>query len=245
MRRQKLRKMIIIFMFLLFPIIIWYLSPYLIISGALEGIVNGSFIVFCAMLILSILFGRVFCSYLCPMGGLQECLTIVNDKSPKQGWKNYIKYAIWIVWIAVIVVCFINQKNGIRVDFFYQTDHGISVSNIYCYIIYYVVIFLGFIPSILFGKRLVCHYFCWMAPFMVLGTKIRRVLHFPGLHIEADKDKCISCNACNKKCTMGLNVSEMVKTGGCYNSECIQCGECVDICPKKVLKYSMKKEKNI
>lgn len=242
MKRQRIRKMILILMLLFFPITIWYFSPYLIIMGAMEGIINGSFLVFCVMTILSIFFGRTFCSYLCPIGGLQECLTLVNDKAPKQGYRNKIKYVIWAVWIMVIAACFLLQKNRLRIDFLYQTDHGISVSNIYCYLIYYVVIFLAVIPSVLWGKRLICHYFCWMAPFMVIGTKIRRVLHLPGLHIVSDKEKCVSCRSCNRKCPMGLEVSEMVKTGGCYSNECIQCGECVDTCPHKVLSYSMRRE---
>jgi len=211
--------------------------------GAMEGIINGSFIVFCLMLVLSIFFGRIFCSFLCPVGGLQECLIVVNDKVPKQGWKNYIKYGIWIIWIFIIVTCFINRNNTIQIDFFYQTDHGISISNIYGYIIYYGVIFFAAIPAILFGKKLFCHYFCWMAPFMVIGTKIRKILHLPGLHIAADKDKCISCMACDKKCSMGLAVCDMVNKGKSFTSECIQCGECVDVCPKDVLHFSMCPEK--
>jgi ferredoxin-type protein NapH len=116
---------------LLFPIIIWYFSPYLIIMGATQGVINGSFIVFCSMFVLSIFFGRIFCGYLCPMSGLQECLSAVNNRVPKQGWKNYIKYFIWTIWLCIIVFCFINQKQTIQINFFYQTDHGISVANIY------------------------------------------------------------------------------------------------------------------
>ncbi|MCM1194045.1 MAG: 4Fe-4S binding protein [Acetatifactor muris] len=37
---------------------------------------------------MSIPFGRLFCSYLCPAGGLQECAFAVNEKKPKQGWRN-------------------------------------------------------------------------------------------------------------------------------------------------------------
>ena len=46
MRRQKIRKALIIISLLLFPVIINYLSPYIIIDGALHGIINGSFITF-------------------------------------------------------------------------------------------------------------------------------------------------------------------------------------------------------
>ena len=74
MKRQCVRKLIIIVSLLLFPITIWYMSPYLIIQGAMEGIVSGSFIVFVCMLVGSVFFGRIFCGWPCPMGGMQECL---------------------------------------------------------------------------------------------------------------------------------------------------------------------------
>lgn len=244
MKRQKLRKLLLLISLLLFPITIYYFSPYLIIMGAMEGIINGSFIVFALMLIGSILFGRLFCGYFCPMGGLQECVFQLNDKAPKQGWKNFIKYIVWVVWIAVIILCYINKGKIIKLDFFYQTEYGISVSNIYCFIIYYGVILLVFVPAILFGKRIFCHYFCWMAPFMVIGTKIRTMLHLPGLHITADTSKCSSCKQCNKACPMSLNVADMAQDGNCDNTECILCGSCIDSCPKKVLQYRIKNSQN-
>ena len=64
--RQKVRKALLIIAMLLFPLTMWYFSPYLIIQAASEHIVNGSFIVFVSMFILSIFFGRVWCGYFCP-----------------------------------------------------------------------------------------------------------------------------------------------------------------------------------
>jgi ferredoxin-type protein NapH len=240
MNRQKIRYFILLISLLVFPITIWYFSPYLIIMGATKGIITGSFLVFCMMFLFSIFFGRIFCGYVCPMSGLQECASRINNKAPKQGIRNNIKYMIWVAWIVTIILCFINRTNEVSVDFFYQTDHGISVSNIYAYVIYYGVIFLVLIPAVLFGKRVFCHYFCWMTPFMVIGTKVRNILHLPGLHINTRKDQCISCNKCNQICPMSLRVSEMAKQGKIKSTECIQCGECIDNCPKKVLYYSMK-----
>lgn len=84
MKRQNVRKLILIISLLLFPVTMWYMSPYLIIQGAMEGIVTGSFIVFIGTLFGAIFLGRSFCSWLCPMGGMQECLFSVNTKTPKQ-----------------------------------------------------------------------------------------------------------------------------------------------------------------
>lgn len=240
MNRQRLRKFLLLLSFLLFPVTIYYLSPVLIINAGLNGIINGSFVVFLILLVGSIFFGRIFCAYFCPAGGLQECTFCVNERIPKQDWRNNIKYIIWMVWIAAVVVCYLYRGEMVRLDFFYETDHGISVANIYGYIIYYGVVFLILIPCVLFGKRVFCHYFCWIAPFMVLGTKLRRLLHLPGLQVTAQKENCIACKRCNQACPMGLDVQYMVKQGGCTSTECIQCGACIDACPKHVLHYRMK-----
>lgn len=240
MKRQTIRRTLLFISFLLFPITIWYFSPYLIIQAASEHIMNGSFIVFVTMFVASMFLGRVWCGYLCPAGGLQECCTRTNDKAAKGGWRNKIKFVIWILWMAGIVATFIMGKNDVTVDFFYMTDHGISITEIYNYIIYYGVLLILVLPAMIHGRRAACHYLCWMAPFMIIGSTIGRWLHFPQLHIEADKSQCISCHLCSKACPMGLDVTKMVNEGtNSKCTECIQCGACVDNCPKKALKYKV------
>ncbi len=85
MKRQRIRKLFLITSLLLFPVTLYYFSPALIINAGLNGIINGSFIVFALMFLMSIPFGRLFCSYFCPAGGLQECAFAVNEKSQNKG----------------------------------------------------------------------------------------------------------------------------------------------------------------
>ena len=244
MKRQKIRKLLLTVSLLFFPVTLYYFSPALIIDAGLSGIINGSFIVFVSMFLLSIPFGRLFCAYVCPAGGLQECAFTINSNKPKQGWKNNIKYVIWAFWVLMVVLCYFNSGKIVKIDFWFNTENGISVSSIQSYIIYYGIVFLIFIPSILFGKRIFCHYFCWMAPFMVLGTKIRRFLHLPGLHIQINNGStCVSCEKCSNNCPMGLNVSGMINNNQIEDLECIQCGACVDSCPRKIFSYKMMPEK--
>ena len=183
--RQKVRKTLIFISFLLFPVTMWYFSPYLIIQGMSEHILNGSFFVFVSMLVLSVFFGRIWCGWLCPAGGLQECAAATNDKPAKGGWRNGIKYGIWTVWIAAVVATYIMAKGDVKADFFYMTNHGISIADISNYIIYYGVLFILVLPSMIHGRRAACHYICWMAPFMQIGSAIGRLLHIPQPHIES------------------------------------------------------------
>ena len=204
--RQKIRRTLLLVSFLLFPITIWYFSPYLIFQAFSEHIMNGSFLVFAAMLVLSMFFGRVWCAFFCPAGSLQECVQRINDKPAKQGKRDRIKYVIWMIWIVAIIATFIFGKNHVTVDPFYMTDHGISVSGIENYVIYYGVLLILVLPALIHGRRAACHYLCWMAPFMVIGSTIGRWLRLPQVHIEADREQCSSCGRCNQVCPMGLDV---------------------------------------
>lgn len=241
MKRQHIRKMILIISLLLFPVTLYYFSPALIINAGFQGIVNGSFLVFCLLFFMSIPFGRLFCAFLCPAGALQECAFAVNEKSPKQGRRLWIKYVIWAVWMAAVILCYFFSGGIVKVDFLFETEHGISVSSIQSYVIYYGILCLVLIPALVCGKRAFCHYFCWMAPFMALGTKLRRFLHLPGLHIRAEKpEQCIGCGICAKVCPMSVDVVGEIKGGEIKSTECMQCGACIDNCPREVLKYEKK-----
>lgn len=206
--------------------------------GAQQGIISGSFILFCLLLLTSLFIGRAFCGWVCPAGGLQECCFAVSDKKARGGRANWIKYFIWVPWVSVIVITAILAGGLRKIDPLYQTRYGISVSEPGAYIIYFAVVGLIVIPSFAAGKRAFCHYICWMAPFMVIGTKIRNLFRWPALRLKADEDKCINCKACTKNCPMSLDVNGMVQKGSMKDSECILCGTCVDVCPKEVIRYS-------
>lgn len=239
MKRQKNRKAIILISFFLFPLTLFYFSPYLIILGASKGIVTGSFIVFSLMFFTSLLYGRIFCGWICPAGGLQESCMLINDKMNKGRWRKWVKYIIWVPWIIIIGTLIINAGGILDIDFFYQTWNGISIHNPYEWIVYYAVLFLIVGLSLIGGRRSFCHSVCWMSPFMVIGNTIRKMLKIPGLRLKTQPEKCINCNQCNKKCPMSLNVQELVKTGIIVDVDCILCGECIDVCPKSVIKYTL------
>ena len=244
MKRQQTRKILTIVMFVLFPVIYYYFSPYLIIMGASQGIITGSLLVFAALFASSLFVGRVFCGWICPGGATQELCAMARKKGFKNGKKNLIKYAIWAPWITIIALLFF-QAGGVKaVDPLYQTYYGISVSNIYSAVIFIAIAGLIAGLALAAGKRASCHTICWMAPFMIIGRKIRNSVNWPSLQLVADKEKCVNCKVCNQKCPMSLAVESMVQQNSMENSECILCGSCVDSCPKQVIKYSFGKKRN-
>lgn len=243
-KRQRTRKALLLISFLLFPIIMNYLSPYVIIDGASQGIVNGSLIVFAGLFVSSLFVGRLWCGWLCPAGSLMEIAMPINNK-PVNGRKiDWIKWVVWGIWLAVIIWAAIRAGGYHAVDFFLDTQDGISVAGapdrpiIFAYIIYYSVIgiFLGL--SFAFGRRTGCHTICWMSPFMILGRKVRNWLNLPALRLQASPDQCQDCLKCTYSCPMSLDVHGMVQRNRMENPECILCGTCVDNCSQKVIRYT-------
>jgi ferredoxin-type protein NapH len=238
MNRQKARITLAVLMVFLFPVIYYYLSPYLIMMGATEGIIAGDAIAFAGLFVTSLFFGRAWCGWICPAGAIQELCSKVNGRTYNGKKRNLMKYFIWAPWIAIVVVLFI-QAGGVKaVDPLYQTWNGISINDLKSVIMFAAIAGSIAVFALAAGKRAACHTICWMAPFMIIGRKIRNKANWPALQLEAEKTKCVNCKICTNNCSMSLDVNAMVQSQSMENSECILCGKCVDNCPKGVIKYA-------
>ena len=153
MKRQKIRKLLLLISFLLFPVTLYYFSPVLIIEGGFSGIVTGSLLLFAAQFVAALFFGRAFCGWICPAGGLQEGCFQVVDKKISNKKVNWVKYIIWVPWLFTIILGFILHGGIKSINFFYMTNHGISVSGIMELIIYLFFIALITILALVIGKR--------------------------------------------------------------------------------------------
>jgi len=240
MKRQKIRRAIIIISLLLFPVTLNYFSPYVSIDGAMTGLISGSLLLFLFMFIISIFFGRAWCSWVCPMAGLSDISTLVNDKNPNVKKLKVIRYSIFTVWAGFLITMFI-LAGGIKgIDPLHLTENIISVDSPAKYVIYYSVLIIFVILTFTLGKRGACHSICWMSPFLVAGFTLGKILHIPQLRIKSDASKCVECGICNKKCPMSIDVKSNIKQGFIKTSDCILCGECVDGCNKNALAYGIK-----
>jgi len=238
--RQRIRNSLIIFSFVLLPVTFAYISCPIITEGASEGIITGGLIVFILIFISSLFLGRLWCGWLCPAGGLQEIYFHINNKHINIGMLNWFKYLIFLS-LFIPFVSAIRSVGGLTtIDFFYYTDHGISIAKQGAYTIFLAQITFITVFAILGGKRGFCHYFCPIAVIMITGRKIRNLIRWPALHLSADAGKCTGCKKCSESCPMGLDVNIMVRQGRMENTECILCGCCLDVCQKHAIRYALK-----
>lgn len=237
---MKTRKLIQLISLMLFPITMYYFSPYLIIMGLSEKIITGSFIVFALLMVTSIFSGRLFCSTICPAGAMQDIMINRQFSPLKRNFYRYFKWGVFTIWMAVMILLVSQVGLPEEVDPLYQTAKGISIHQPMGYIIYYAVIGLFLILALIFGNRGGCHTVCWMSPFMIVGSKLGRLLKLPYYGLTCS-DNCIQCSKCDKVCPMTLKVSGMVEKKNMFHVDCISCNACVEACPKHTLKIKWRK----
>ena len=234
-KTQSVRRAVLLVSLLLFPITMNFLSPYISVYGAFQGIVAGSVLAFAALLLSGMFLGRAWCAWACPMGGLAEACMAANPKPAPVKILRRIRYGIFILWTAALVAGFFVSGGPAKVQPLLLTENGISVDEPLKYITYYLVVFIFLTLNLALGKRAACHGICWMAPFLNGGEALGKLLSLPRLGILSEPSRCTRCGACTRNCPMGIPVMETVPAGCVRSADCILCLACRDGCPSNTL----------
>lgn len=197
-------------------------------------------------LAISFLFGRIYCSTVCPVGTLQDFII------PLRRWikplsnpyryrpANRLRYHILIIYaIALIVgaalvcmwiepwkimtnICGIIKPSAAKAMWL---NLGIGMS---------VGIASGMVSGLLVTvcALLTGRGFC--SEICPIGTALGSFHEFTIFHIEIDPDKCTNCMKCEEVCK-----SSCVKVVGRLvdNSRCIRCFDCLDVCPNDAIRF--------
>jgi len=193
---------------------------------------SSNFILFFGAIVLSLLFGRIFCGWICMLGWLQELPARLGKLIFKKRFiipssidrpLRYLKY------IVLIIIIFFTWKTGTLVfspyDPFAAYAHiPAGMESLFEEILVGTIVLFGSIILSFFFDRVFCKYLCPMGAFLALFNKINV------FNIKRDKETCIHCNKCTKACPVNINVAVLDSAA---NSECINCMECVTVCPTR------------
>jgi ferredoxin-type protein NapH len=236
-KRQRVRRKILFFSFLLFPITLNYFSPYLMTSGTWERVATASLFVWLGVFATSLFVGRGFCGWGCPFHGLQLFWEKVADKPLKRvGYLGALKYVLWAAWVGGVVAGVVAVGGWRRVDLLYMTPIGVSVDSAGSLVTYYMLAGLALAPAA-FGRRGFCHYLCPFGVWSIIGTRVSEGLRLPRLRLRADANACNACGRCDRGCPMSVPVAKLAGAGTPDATDCILCGGCVDDCPRKALRF--------
>ena len=192
---------------------------------------------------LTFVFGRVYCSVLCPLGVLQDILAHLH-RSPhkKKGRYHYTSEQRWLRYpILVLYVVMILAHVGIVVMLLAPySSYGRMLTSLVrpWYVgdfVWPAVVVAGgtfVVVGVLawWGGRTYCNTIC------PVGTTLGLVSRFSLLRIHIDEDKCKACGLCATQCKSGCLDS---KTRSIDYSRCVVCGNCIDACSTHAISYDI------
>lgn len=178
------------------------------------------FVVFCVLLLLTYIYGKVWCGWICPLGALQEYLYLGRIKRLKglalfRVFKTKTAQIVMrsiqlAAFVALIVLLFVKQMPWYcRFDPF-KAIFSLSVNGSLMWTLVIVLI-----VSSLLIYRPFCKMFCPM------GLVLNVVSMIPGAHRINIDEGCLRCKRCAKKCEMCAIRNNKV------DDTCIHCGECL------------------
>jgi polyferredoxin len=230
----------------------------------IPAIMAFSVIILIILLVLTLLFGRVYCSSICPMGIYQDIIAWFSKRTAKKKKRYKFSKAKNVLRISMLVASVsIFLKFPLILGFIDPySAYGRIVTNVFRpvymagnnvlemiftkfdnYTFYKTDIFImsvfAFAVAIL--TMLTVGYLAWKHgrtycnTICPAGTVLGFLSRFAIFKIRIDKSKCNSCGACEMKCKAAC-INSKQKTVD--SSRCVDCFNCLSACRKDALKFS-------
>lgn len=201
----------------------------------LKRVFTSSFILLAVFLVATLVLGRVFCGWFCPLGAIQEWMRalgrkigVKNDVEIPEKYDRYLRYVKYLVLAVIVYYSFYLGDLVFRAYDPYNALMHFGNEFAEKPVGYGILAVL--ILGSLFAKSLWCRYFCPLGAFFGL---VKKVGFF---RIRRDASTCVGCARCDRNCPANLKIA----TADVIDSaDCVSCGKCVGNCPKASLGYTV------
>ncbi len=209
---------------------------YFVQTGTIHQAHPAGFFILAGIVGISLVFGKSFCSWVCPIGTLSEYVGDFGDWVQKKLFKKVYHLPVWLdfplrslkyLLLAFFVYSIFFTMTTLALKVFLDSTYNI-ISDVKMWYFFaeisqfaLTVLAVLFVLSIFirgFWCRYLCPYGALLGIFSILSpNKIKR-----------NTVSCIDCNLCAKACPSLIKVD---KKKVVISDECTTCMTCVDVCP--------------
>lgn len=195
------------------------------------------------VLLLTLVFGRIYCSVICPMGIFQDLVIRVHKLLSPKGRKpkrhfvkepRIVRYGV----LALVIVTALTFSQLLLTVLAPYSAYGRMVRSI-------VGLSRGesLAPALLITAAATLVVICvcawiwgrgWCNTVCPVGSVLGLVSRFSLFKVSIDQSQCVSCRKCEKGCKSSCID---IDTHTIDHSRCVDCFDCLDSCPKGGIKF--------
>ena len=218
-----------------------------------------------ALVLLTLLFGRIYCSVVCPLGVMQDIVSWISGRRKKHKFrfshspeKRILRYGV----LALFIVAFIAGIGSLVALLAPYSSYGRIAQNIFqpvyilgnnlmawvaervdSYAFYSREVWLRSLPTFiiatitLVGLGLLAwrNGRTYCNTICPVGTLLSLIARFAWFKVKVDETKCNKCGLCSRSCK---SACIDFKNSKIDYSRCVVCGDCIGKCRKKALSYT-------
>ena len=234
----------------------------------LEAVLALNVAVVAALVVLTLVFGRIYCSVVCPLGVMQDIIAWVGRRVSKRRY-SYSKELRWLRYpvLALFVVAALLDVGSVVQLLAPYSAYGRIAANVMqpvwqagnnvlagiseyydSYMLYHSEVWLRSLASLAIAlvTLVVIGVLAWRGgrtycnTVCPVGTALSLLSRFSLFKVRFDAEKCRNCSMCSKQCKAACID---YKTHSVDASRCVTCGDCLEACRFGALKYSLPKGK--
>lgn len=231
----------------------------------LEAVLCGSIAITAVLLVLTLVFGRVYCSVICPLGVMQDVIARIGRKANKRKRytfspaKRVLRYAVLALYVAalvggvgIVIQLLAPYSTFGRIATNILQPIYISVNNLFAWVAERVDSYLFYqsdlwlrsaaslgisiVMLLVIGVLAWRNGRTWCNTICPVGTFLSFFSRFSLFKVRFDADKCRNCTLCTSGCKASCID---YKTHTVDSSRCVVCGNCVSNCKFGALKYEV------
>lgn len=205
-----------------------------VMTGFFDTIHPAALVLFVTFLAMAVLSKKSFCSWICPVGALEEGLWKTGRKLFGRNFKiwywldvllRFVKYVLLLFFVKLILIDMPVQalKGFMSAPYWAIADIKMLYFFTNMSLLSMTVIVVLAILSV-FYQNFWCRYLC---PY---GALLGVVSLLSPLKVRRNQNVCIGCGVCSKACPARIDVQ---RKGAVCSVECTACLTCVGACPEE------------
>ena len=226
----------------------------------LPAVMALNVVVIVALLVLTLIFGRIYCSVICPLGIMQDLLARLRRKKNKYSYSGEVRWLRYPMLLVFIIAGVFGIGSLFQLLAPYSAFGRIATmilqpiwkagNNVLAlvaeradsYAFYSVDTWMRSLPVLIIAVATLVILFvlAWRGgrtycnTICPVGTILSFFARFSFLKVRFNADKCKNCSLCSKNCKAACID---YKTHTVDYSRCVVCGNCISSCKFGALKY--------